>query len=193
MVSIGSFGELRGNGILASSVRQSKLRQRDRALRRGPEFVRIEKSYEISWAAMLGLWLALDRKCKAIGLEEYFSGVYLIARDALVPYWIDSSSLDEFVRDVCGLTEPAVYYWIEFHQAMKAAADKGAGLIYSKEAVEVLNYAARLALKTKKGSKNKSQLRIEHVMIALAAHPRLKFTRRLLASRMNLGRCEAGL
>lgn len=176
-------------------MQQSKLRQRDYAVRSGPEFVRVEKSYEISWAALLGLWLALDRRCKTIRFEEYFSGVYLIARDTLVPYWIDSHRLDEFVRDVCGLTEPVWYYWIEFHQAMKAISqsDRGTGLIYSKELVDVLNNAARLALKTKKGSKNKPQLRIEHLMTALGAHPKLKFTRHLLASGMNLGRCEAGI
>src|SRR5437879_2221555 len=108
---------------------------------------RVEKSFEIVWGGMLALHLALIRKRRAIRIEDYFSGVYLIGRDSLVPYWADSAELDRFIRGACGLTEPAWYYWIEFHRAMKTKYGKGVGVAYSKELASILNYAALLALK----------------------------------------------
>jgi len=147
---------------------------------------RIEASFEISWAVMLAVHLTVTRKRRFIRLEEYFGGVYLIGREALLDYWEDSSSLDIFVRNICELTEPVWYYWIEFHQAMKTKYGEGIGATYSKGLTSVLNHAAHLALTMKRNSKKKPQLRIEHVMTALAAHPKLEFTRRLLASGIKL-------
>ncbi len=131
---------------------------------------------------MLALHLALAGKRPAIRVEDYFSGAYLIGRDALVPYWVGSARLDAFVRTFCQLREPIWYYWIEFHQAMKTKYPEGVGATYSKELMSVLNHAAHLALKTKRDFKKSPQLEIEHLMAALVAHPKLRFTRRMLAS-----------
>ena len=163
-----------------------------RNIQRIREFQRVEKSFEIAWAGMLALHLALTGKRPAIRVEDYFSGAYLIGRDALVPFWRDSAELDGFVRSACELTEPAWYYWIEFHHAMKTEYAEGVGATYSRELANILNYAAHLLLRMKRKSKRKPELRIEHLMAALAANRKLKFTRRLLASGFDIHKLNIG-
>ncbi len=162
-------------------------------MRKPQEIQKIEKSYAIVWAGMLALHLAVERKRKAIGIEEYFSGLYLIARDALVPYWAKSDSLDEFVRNVCGLTEPVWFYWIDYYHALKNKYAEGIMGPYSKELADVLNYSAHFALKMKRNSRQKPQLEMEHLLTALVAHPKLQFTRRLIASGISLRRLTKGM
>src|SRR5207245_9580117 len=82
-------------------------------------FQQIEKSYEIAAAGGLAMKLAFDRKRKSIGFEEYFSAIYLVDREALVPFWRNSKKLDLFVRNSCGLTEPVWFYWIDLYYAMR--------------------------------------------------------------------------
>jgi hypothetical protein len=174
-------------------MRETKFHRTAHSHRRGPAFAHVEKSYEIGWAGLLALQLASARKREVIGLEEYFAGIYLINRDALVRYWADGAKLDAFVRRACELSEPVWYYWIEFDHAMRSLSKsfKGIGLVYSKEAASVLESAARLALKPRSISRKKHQLCVEHVMAALAAHRKLKFTRRLLASGADLQKLRA--
>jgi hypothetical protein len=144
---------------------------------------KVGKCYEVMWAGTLALHLALARKGNDIQIEDYFSGLYLIGRDALMPYWTDSASLDAFVRNVCGLTEPIWFYWIDFHQALKSRYAKGvAAATYSKDLAQVIQLAQRLVRETKATPKRAPLLGVEHIMAAIAAHPRLRFTRRLLAS-----------
>ena len=150
------------------------------------EIQKIEHSDEIVWAGMMALYLAINRKRRNIGMEEYFAGVYLVGRYALAPYWVNGGSLDEFARDVCGLTGPAWLYWIEFHEALKTKHLEGTLGLYSKELAGVLNHAARLAMHSKRDGRKKRLLKVEHLMAALAARPNLKFTRRMLASGAHL-------
>jgi hypothetical protein len=146
------------------------------------EFAQIEKSYELGWAGLLALQLALTRRRKKIRLEEYLAGIYLINREALSSYWLESDRLDGFVRGACGLTEPIWLYWIQIHDAMKGSLAEGAGLQYSEEAAKVLNDAARFAHGARKRSTKKPELRIEHVLAALTVHQEIEFARRLVAS-----------
>lgn len=149
-------------------------------------FHQIEKSYEIVHAGALAMKLAFDRKRKSIGFGEYFSGIYLVDREALLPFWRQSKELDVFVRDSCGLSEPAWFYWVDFYHAMRDDPRWREGILfpYSRALAGILNGATKLALKEAKKSSAKPQLGVEHFIMALAAHPELEFSRKMLNSGM---------
>jgi len=146
----------------------------------------IEMSYEMADASLLAVKLALDRKRWSIGFEEYFSGIYLAHREALLAFWRDSKKLDVFLRDSCGLSEPVWFYWIDFYMSVRNDAKWKEGMIvpHSRALNVILNEAAKLALKEAKKSSGKPQLGVEHFVKALAAHPELQFSRKMLESGM---------
>ena len=107
-------------------------------------------------------------------------------RDALVPFWRDGRKLDLFVRDFCGLSEPVWFYWIDFYHAMRDDPKWKEGILvpYSRALAGILNEAAELALKAARKSSGKPQLGVGHFVLALAAHPELEFSRKMINSGM---------
>lgn len=149
---------------------------------------KVQQSYDMVWAGMLAAHLALKSNRQSIRIEEYFGGVYLIDRDALLPYWLEGSRLDSFVRRVCGLTDPVWFYWIDSHETLRTKFAEGILISFSKELAAILNYAARLALKIdgKSIPKKRPELDVNHFMAALAHHRSLRFTHSLMRAGIKL-------
>jgi hypothetical protein len=140
-------------------------------------------------ASPLVLKLVVDRKHKSIGLEEYFAAIYLAHREALLPFWRDGRELDVFVREFCGLKEPVWWYWIDFYMwCKKHGAEMATHIPYSPAVFQVLDKAAKLALREAKGPGAIPKLELKHFMSALEKQPKLEFTRKMLDSGMKTRR-----
>jgi hypothetical protein len=142
---------------------------------------RVELSDEMANAALLVHKLALDRRSRNIGLEEYFAGIYLAHREALVPFWDNPRRLDAFVRECCGVGEPSWWHWVDFYMWSKRNARRAPMMIpYSPTLFAVLDDAANLALGRERKGARRPKLEVEHVVSALVRHPELDFTRAAL-------------
>jgi len=146
---------------------------------------RVELSDEMANAALLVHKLALDRRSQNIGLEEYFAGIYLAHREALVPFWDNPWRLDVFVRECCGVGEPSWWHWVDFYMWSKRNARRAPTLIpYSPPLSAVLDDAANLALERQRKAARRPKLEVGHVVRALVRHPEFDFTRAALRSGM---------
>jgi hypothetical protein len=131
---------------------------------------------------MIATKLTLDRKLRSIGLAEYFGGLYLADREALVGLWRNATELDTFVRNVCGLAEPPWFYWIEFHQWTKRVAKRAHGLLvpYSRDLGLILNRAAQIA--SRSGGRTGGALASRQIVLAMLEHAGTEFARKILES-----------
>ncbi|HEV2387333.1 MAG TPA: hypothetical protein VGS20_08765 [Candidatus Acidoferrales bacterium] len=147
-------------------------------------------SDEVAGAGIVGACLALKSSRKLIRIQEYFGGLYLVARDALLPYWFETTRLDAFARRACGLREPVWFYWIDAYNTMHTVLADGVLIGFSRDLAELLDHAARLALEAerKKDGQGRPELGVKHLMMALARHPNWKFTRGLVRSGFSLER-----
>jgi hypothetical protein len=146
-----------------------------------PALAHVEQSHEIADPHPLMFKLVFDRKAESIRLQDYFAAIYLTDPEVLRPFWRSKRDLDLFVRECCGITDPVWFYRIDFYMWVRDPNSKWhedlIHLPHSLELTNVLNDAAELALTGTGPSTSRPTMEIRHVILALAAHPELEFTR----------------
>jgi hypothetical protein len=148
---------------------------------------RIEYSFEMAWAPMLAMHIANSRRHTRLAIDEFFGAIYLADPDNLARFWKERHVLDAFARKACDLQDPASFYWIEFHQALKRKKyGDGIFMEFSADLAEAMHLARRLATKASRGKRARPLVCAEHFLFAAAAAKRSEFGRQLISSGLNL-------
>lgn len=159
-----------------------------------PPRMRVTHSYDLAGASMLAAHLTLMNLQKALTIENYFAGIYLMDRDALLPFWRDREELQEFVCEVCGLAQPPPFYWIELH-AVRRMFSEGIVIPEAKELAMVFDDASLLALKAPRRGPHEKQplLQVKHFVAAIADRRELSFSQKMLNSGFDARKLRAHL
>lgn len=162
----------------------------------------------LRWADELAAIRAIAAQHRSVLKSEDFLGaMWVTCGERTAKYWDDPEGFDHLVRDVCGMCEPRVFYWIQFYERRKKRRiwteprfilfggpsrmtmwTESADLAAWRE--EAMDIAGRRASAVHCSS---AVLTPEDYLMALARHPERELGRKLLESGLDLGSLQGAL